>query len=258
MEVYRAPMLQVRFRIRRSHIFARASGEFRASRLILWCNLHTDVVEVHAPDPTEAQQIVRAVKSDQPRAKVVSNEEPTSPVLVVRCPTKKEHSVTYLVEKHGGLLVPPVLCEKGWAEFRMLVFDPSTLPSFFKKLRRLGEFEILSKSRVASPVIQELFMVSAGELLGGLTEKQTEALLAALQAGYYAVPRTATMKEIARRHGRPRTTMEEHLRKAEFKILTALSPYVLLGSSMPRRSVDVAAGRAVGPHAPVSVAGEAT
>jgi predicted DNA binding protein len=59
-----------------------------------------------------------------------------------------------------------------------------------------------------------------------LTEKQVDALMAALDNGYYEVPKKKTAEEIARKYGVPRTTYEEHVRKAESKIFRAIAPYI--------------------------------
>jgi hypothetical protein len=42
------------------------------------------------------------------------------------------------------------------------------------------------------------------------------------------VPKRVTTDEIAERLGVPRTTYEEHLRKAEGKVLRAVAPYLEL------------------------------
>ena len=48
----------------------------------------------------------------------------------------------------------------------------------------------------------------------------------ALDLGYYSLPKKMTAEEIAVKNKVPRTTFEEHLRKAESKIMRAMTPYV--------------------------------
>lgn len=57
-----------------------------------------------------------------------------------------------------------------------------------------------------------------------LTDRQQEALLAALDAGYYRVPREATQEDVADRLGRSPGTVGEHLRRAEQTLLDAIVP----------------------------------
>jgi predicted DNA binding protein len=55
-----------------------------------------------------------------------------------------------------------------------------------------------------------------------LSERQREAVEAALAAGYYDVPRTATHEDVAAELDCAPSTASEHLRKAESKVLRAL------------------------------------
>jgi len=56
----------------------------------------------------------------------------------------------------------------------------------------------------------------------------------ALELGYYQVPKKMTTKELARKHKVPRTTFEEHLRKAESKVLLTLALYIILYAQSPK------------------------
>lgn len=53
----------------------------------------------------------------------------------------------------------------------------------------------------------------------GLTEKQAQALKAAVESGYFDTPRRASIKEVAGRMQISPSTAIEHLRKAEKKVL---------------------------------------
>jgi len=58
----------------------------------------------------------------------------------------------------------------------------------------------------------------------GLTDRQAEALTAAYEKGFYAIPREHTSAEIADELGLSRRTFEEHLRRAEGKVVGELLP----------------------------------
>ncbi|RLM75970.1 helix-turn-helix domain-containing protein [Halorubrum sp. Atlit-26R] len=55
----------------------------------------------------------------------------------------------------------------------------------------------------------------------GLTDRQFDALAAAVECGYYESPRTASVEEVAERIGAAPSTASEHLRKAESAMMTA-------------------------------------
>lgn len=65
----------------------------------------------------------------------------------------------------------------------------------------------------------------AGErLFAELTERQQEILLTALDQGYYEQPRQVTYEDLAAELDCTKTTVGEHLRKAEEKVLTGIAP----------------------------------
>jgi hypothetical protein len=55
-----------------------------------------------------------------------------------------------------------------------------------------------------------------------LSDRQREAVEAALDAGYYEIPREASQDEVAERIGCAPSTAAEHLRKAETKLIKAI------------------------------------
>lgn len=55
----------------------------------------------------------------------------------------------------------------------------------------------------------------------GLTDRQFDALAAAVETGYYESPRAATVAEVAERIDASPSTASEHLRKAESAVMTA-------------------------------------
>lgn len=52
-------------------------------------------------------------------------------------------------------------------------------------------------------------------------EKQFEAFRAAIDHGYYQVPRRVTLSELSQKLGKSPSTVSEHLRKTESKVLPA-------------------------------------
>jgi predicted DNA binding protein len=73
-------------------------------------------------------------------------------------------------------------------------------------------------------------MISPNSLLGELTKKQSFALITALARGYYEIPKKVSTDKIAASLKLPRTTYEEHLRKAESKVMKAVAPLLELGN----------------------------
>lgn len=75
------------------------------------------------------------------------------------------------------------------------------------KLEQMGQYE---------PETDRLFST--------LTKRQQETLMAALEAGYYEVPRQATHRDVAETLDRSDGTVGEHLRKIEQRVFSAIAP----------------------------------
>lgn len=94
----------------------------------------------------------------------------------------------------------------------------------------IGEEDVVRRAieRVPDGVRLELEQLSdydpeLRELSSLLTERQQEILDAAVEVGYYEVPRRATHDDIARSLDLSTTTVGEHLRKIEARLLSELA-----------------------------------
>jgi hypothetical protein len=126
------------------------------------------------------------------------------------------------------LEVQPAVYTGGWEWYRVIAFSEKDLKNLFKDLDEQCKVEITSRRSIANESIRNTFLISTSTLFGALTTKQRRALIAALDGGYYRLPRTATAGEIAERLRVPRTSYADHLRKAENKVLEAVGSYLRL------------------------------
>lgn len=134
---------------------------------------------------------------------------------------------TRLLERlraQDALLLPPLLWHEDAIQARFILFDELNGESVG---RLLPGASLESKSVLrGSEVDREL--LASGLLLPSLTRRQGEAILAAIDAGYYEAPRRVTTAEVAPRLGIARSTFEEHLKAAEAQLIGALAPVVRL------------------------------
>ena len=147
---------------------------------------------------------------------------------VVGCKCATDNSTVAIVEWAECIPVMPVTYRGGFEYCRLLAFTKDALGGALNALSRVSKVEIESKSVVPRESARGAITVPVDEFLGTLTKKQLEAFIAALQMGYYGMPKGATMDQIAEKQGMRRSTYEEHLRKAELKILQAVRPYARL------------------------------
>ena len=152
-------------------------------------------------------------------------------ILKTCCCGNISPNVADVVERNSCLEIPPETYYGGWEEYRVIGFRENDYKRMFQELGQLGPVEILEKRVLPRKSLRDTFAISMSSVFSGLTDKQVNSIVAALEYGYYQIPKKATAEEIALKHHTPRTTFEEHLRKAESKILRSIAPYVRMYAS---------------------------
>ncbi len=162
-------------------------------------------------------------------------EETLATHMITRHETKEADVLTLVVEappSEAGILeraaaadalvLPPLR----WCDSRVLV-----RLLFFDALGKETLSAILPGATLESKTVLhgtevERELLASGLLLPSLTRRQGQAVLAALEAGYYDAPRKVTTGEVAEGLGIARSTFEEHLKAAESQLVHALAPVV--------------------------------
>jgi len=233
-------MFELSFRIQHSRPYVQLSVKHPEVRVAEWCNLRTDVLEIECPDIGTFTMIEHDLRNllTWRGGKVLKKDflERNIQVVVKTCRDSKiRPSVSGVLDANSCLEIPPIVYYGGWEEHKIVGFRESDYKKLFQNLGDLGPVEVLQKKVLPERSIRDTFVISLNSVFSELTDKQVTALLAALDYGYYQVPKKMTAEEIARKHGVPRTTFEEHVRKAESKILHAMTPYIKMHVSKSPR-----------------------
>jgi predicted DNA binding protein len=202
-----------------------------------WCNWSKDVLEIaHREiqnDPEMKKDLQKLTKTLG--AKIIRRSYARASVQVVfmHCACDQIPPPTLpVIEKRNCLELQPAVYSDGWEWYRVIAFSDRDLKDLFKDLdKHCNPIEIISKRSISDESVRDTFLLSTASLFGTLTDKQTRALMTALDNGYYRLPRNATAGDIARLMGVPRTSFADHLRKAENKVLQAVGPYLRLKPS---------------------------
>lgn len=232
---------EVGFKLRHDCPVNNLSKRYPSAIMAWWCNFGKDVLEVSygtLENPRVFEEDLERMIWAMGVTPVRKIESESRMQLVVKC-NREVYGISRAFERNNCLEIQPAIFTGGWEWYRLIAFSERDLKAFFIDVDRKCEVEITSKNTVEQGSMRETFVISTSALLGGLTGNQTEALLLALNSGYYAVPKKATTVGVASKLGLPRTTFEERLRKAESKVLQSVAPYVQL--SLRRRKKDDAA-----------------
>ena len=239
-----ADLLESHFRIQ--HLgcpFTELSGKHPQGTLVQWCNGKTDVLEVKSKEEQDLRRLVSDVAQVTRKAggTTAKTERFGNGGFGLVLHTKggmcacrralRGLSVLDTIRKSRSVDVPPTVYKDGWEYHTVLSFQPKDFKRLFRDLNSCGLVEITSKKIYDGPM-QDSFAISLHNLFSDLTRKQLDSFIDALDLGYYEVPRTTTLAQIAKRRDVPRTTMNEHLRKAESKIALAIAPYVRIYGAM--------------------------
>ena len=212
--------------------FCGLSKEFPSVSIQRWCNLQVDILElesVRGQDTTMVEPVLRKMlKGLGARLIRINRYSRGNLEAVIGCRCAVDNSTVAMIEWSGCIPVMPVAYHGGIEYCRLLAFTKGTLDSALASLAKVSKVEIESKSVVPRESARGAITVPVDEFLGGLTRKQLAAFIYAMQMGYYGMPKGATIDEIASKQGMKRSTYEEHLRKAELKILQAVRPYARL------------------------------
>jgi predicted DNA binding protein len=233
-------MFEVTFKAKHECPYVHFSLKHPDVRIVEWCNRRTDVLEVECNDIETFNRIEPDLQTlllwKGGRVLRKTFRERNIQVITKTCKDSRiSPSVSGIIEKNSFLEVPPVIYHDGWETHKAIGFRDNDFKKLFKDLNNLGSVEVVRKRVYPEASMIDTFAISTSTAFSELTMKQAEAIAAALEYGYYQVPKKVTTEELALRQKVPRTTFEEHLRKAESKVLHALAPYIILYAHRPTR-----------------------
>lgn len=182
----------------------------------VWCNVHCDLLDVRG----DAEGSVVDAIADHVGVREYVAEGRTV-VVTADCLKEQERTIEGALDRHDCLLVPPLRYEDGAKYCRVLALDADDLAELYRDLLAEGSVAVVNKREVDRPSLSHP-LIDLESVLPNLSARQRETLFAAYDDGYYEIPRETTTEELADRLGIQRRTAEDHLRRAEKKLLDAM------------------------------------
>lgn len=183
----------------------------------LWCNEHCDLLYVVGP----ADGVVDHVRAE---VGVRDDIREGNERVIVTEDCLKQHEQGYIetyVQRHDCLLLPPLRYEDGAKHVRVLALDSGRLTDFFNDINDDFPVDVASTQTVTVPVSGS--PAGFGGVSPELTPRQQAVLSTAWQEGYYEIPREVTTAELGAMFDLNRRTVEDHIRRAEHKLVGAFS-----------------------------------
>ncbi|UPV76929.1 helix-turn-helix domain-containing protein (plasmid) [Halorussus limi] len=149
-------------------------------------------------------------------------------IVTQSCLCSLEESIIDRFEEHNCLYQPPTIHRQGWEHYTVIAFDEADVRALLRDLEADRDIEVLSKTAITEQQIPHSMLAPVDQLFEDITDRQLAALRLALESGYYEQPRQTSLRELAEQTSVARSTYEEHLRKAENKLLTNAGQFLRL------------------------------
>lgn len=186
----------------RSHV-AQVSGDHLA-----------DVLLAHAEDERGLERVLALMFRTHAEKPEVVQRTPTSVLLRTKHP---RGGMLDTIAAQGGTILWPALYRDGHEVVTVVAADRAHLERIVAALDKLGSARIESAAEIVPDALD--VGVSLPDLTHGLTARQLHVLRLAIESGYYDSPRRTSTAQMAAAFGVARSTLEEHLRKAERAVL---------------------------------------
>ncbi len=160
-------------------------------------------------------------------------------VVMQSCECGLEDSIIERFEDHECLYQPPTVHQQGWEHYTVIAFEESNIRELHEELDADHDIEVLSKTASEEMQIPHSLLTSVDQLFDGLTERQLTALRVALDNGYYEQPRRSSVSDLSDQTDVARSTFEEHLRKAQNKLLTNIGQFLRLVETQKEDALGV-------------------
>lgn len=197
------------------HEFVVESDAHGASRQLSWSVSVDGTISTVFRVEGDADPYVDALDAvDSIRSYHVATSEAGFYLYVREALPERDLELATALDRDGLLVVPPITYrEDGCAEFS-LAGEPAAVQDAVDAVPEPIDVEVLEIGRYRGQPFDRG---------GGLTDRQREAVRAAVDCGYYESPREGTVEDVAAALSCAPGTAAEHLRKAEAAVMGAVA-----------------------------------
>ena len=219
-------LYEASFRVKHECPYREISERYPDLTIREWYLSDCQVVELTSPG-TPADELLDEI-GDLGTVLHRSVDESGLHVVTQSCLCSLEDSIIERFEKYNTLYQPPTVHRQGWEHYSVIAFDESNVRALLQDLEGDRDVDVLSKTTITEQQIPHSMLAPVDQLFEDVTDRQMAALRLALESGYYEQPRKTSLRALAEQTAVARSTYEEHLRKAENKILTNAGQFLRL------------------------------
>lgn len=218
-------MFELDFKIRHACTLGEISSDFPSIRILKWCNNGREVIELVGGGNEDYSRVVEIISGITDVIEEMSDGHKVH--LITRTHSCGiEDIVGKGVEETGLLPISPIVFRKGWEYHRVIALRHNDINKVLERFKSQSFFPVVLRKVIFNGFSGSSMTFTADTLFSDLTEKQMDALLTAYRHGYYKLPRDSDIQTIAAEKQVARTTFQEHLKKAENKLVSSLAPHI--------------------------------
>ncbi|MFX0051201.1 MAG: helix-turn-helix domain-containing protein [Candidatus Hermodarchaeota archaeon] len=217
------------FEIQHDCHFSRFSRNHPEVKIQLWCNnSEHDILELRG-ESTALKTAISKIEHELGTVMSVFPERGHVQLVIKRCECDKL-LLNSVFKRHDCVELPPVNFFGG-REFQNLLVTSEGVGLILEDIRKedpVARVSVLKLSPLKNMYNPYPLFLPLSELKESFSKKQLQALKNAYREGYYELPRAVLVENLAKEMNIHRRTFEEHLRKAEKKIMSFLIPSLIL------------------------------
>ena len=220
-------LLEIQYKNEISNSFANFSLLHPHIEIQLWCNSQNDIIELKG-EKKDLEIAIPDLEKDLGEVIKIFPDRNHIQLVFKMCKCTK-FPLDKVISKYDCLELPPNKYLSG-REILNLIVTPEDAGLILDDIRKGlpdSEVNVLKLAPLKSTKGPYPFYLPLDDLLNNFTKRQQEALSIAYKKGYYDIPRAMFLENLANEMNIKRRTFEEHLRKAEKKIMSFLVPALL-------------------------------
>ena len=224
-------MFEIALKFQHDCPYNNLSKKFPTARIALWDNFQKEFLDARSTERRDWPRINRELeafaRSRGSRILRKTSDGKGYHFMIMTCACERKGSTIDMIMSSDCLFVPPITFYDGWETYHIVAFDKGAIQRLLEKFGSRGKAEVASRKKLDIGTFDQSSIMPLSDPLSNLTPMQLNALATSMALGYYRQPRRISTGKIAATLRVPRTTFQEHRKKAESKLMTALAPYVL-------------------------------
>ncbi len=205
-------MFEAKFKLKHNGCWTERLNKFKSEFIThitvsLSKNYIQDITEISLANKNESHEIKEYFKNNKLIKSYNVLEESDKKLLIqIFTDTSKIKSVVHTILKNKCFVSKKIPLVGGWEVWTIAAPKKTAIKNALEEIKKLGVFKLLYVKKSTFDGFN-------------LSEKQERTLKLAITFGYYNWPKKISLQDLAEKLGLSKTTIAEHLRKAEIKVI---------------------------------------